>query len=346
MKIYFDEYYKNIHTAIFRFGVLKECLPSELITNDPKKADFKILPPFQMSKSIVKILKYRNDKYIVDEWLGTIIENFIEKGHFIPGIRFFEKLREVYFKNSQRIILTSQTYVDYLSKKLPLEKEKFDIFNWVVNTELFRPAENKVEYKTKVGAEEEDLVCVYYGGGFRFHGVEYIMQAIPLILKECDNIRFYFIGPNLGQYRTAELDSKSAFFSDILPKSMLLSYLRASDIFLSSFGSEKTMARVHPRTSLYEAMSCGLVPLASDLPGPKSAIEDGKNGLLIRPADPKDIVEKILYLSEHKHKLETMSKNARGTILKNHSPEYVRKIYKPKFLNMIEKVSLEIHSIT
>lgn len=345
MKIYFDPYYDNINTATFRIGVLRESLDRELIAKNPRNADIRILPPFQMSRSIFKTLKHRKDSYIVDEWLGTIIENTIEKGHLVPSKKFFEKFRAVYFKNSRKIIVISKTHADYLIEKIPASEGKFDVFNWIVDTRLYMPPENKEECKLKIGASEDDLVCLYFGGGYPFHGVEHIIDAVPLVQEKNKKIRFYFIGPKLWKYQTAKLKKQVSIISTVLPKMELIPYLKGSDIFLSSFGSEKTMARVHPRSSIYLAMGTGLVPLASNLPGPKTIIKDKKNGLLVKPANSVDIAEKILYLSENRSKLEKMGKNARKTIVEDHSPEYVRKIYKPKFLKLIEEISSEIHTI-
>lgn len=45
-----------------------------------------------------------------------------------------------------------------------------------------------------------------------------------------------------------------------------------------------------------EAMLCGCAVVATDIGGHREFIEDGKNGLLCRPGDPDDIVEKVEFL--------------------------------------------------
>ena len=47
---------------------------------------------------------------------------------------------------------------------------------------------------------------------------------------------------------------------------------------------------------LLEAMACGKPVIASNLPGVRSVVSDGQDGLLVRPGDVQDLAEKIEWL--------------------------------------------------
>jgi len=64
-----------------------------------------------------------------------------------------------------------------------------------------------------------------------------------------------------------------------------------------------------------EAMACGLPVIVSDLVGTKDYIIEGKNGLIFKARDYKDLANKILSISNMD--LKKMGKNASEHILKN-----------------------------
>lgn len=68
---------------------------------------------------------------------------------------------------------------------------------------------------------------------------------------------------------------------------------------------------------LTEAMQCGAVPVAFDsFASVKDIIEDGKNGLLVKPFCSKDFADKLAYLMSHPDALSKMSENALQSVRK------------------------------
>lgn len=87
-----------------------------------------------------------------------------------------------------------------------------------------------------------------------------------------------------------------------------------------------------PRIIL-EAMAIGRPVIATDWPGCKDAIENGKNGLLVNPKDHVDLAKKIIYSIENTKMIDKMAKSS-------------YKMCKEKFeINVINKKMLEIMQI-
>lgn len=84
--------------------------------------------------------------------------------------------------------------------------------------------------------------------------------------------------------------------------------------------------------ALMEAMASGLAVVGSDVGGIKTLIADGSNGLLVKPADPKDLGAAITSLLKNKEKRKVLGENAKKFISTNFSSikmvDETEKVYK------------------
>ena len=95
----------------------------------------------------------------------------------------------------------------------------------------------------------------------------------------------------------------------------VIELMQASDIFVMPSRFEGLSI------AMIEAMACGLPIVASDAPGLKTYITDGKNGLLFPVEDHKAMVKCILRLSEDKNMRERLSLGARESFEKEYNME-------------------------
>jgi glycosyltransferase involved in cell wall biosynthesis len=84
---------------------------------------------------------------------------------------------------------------------------------------------------------------------------------------------------------------------------------------------------------ILEALSTGLPVLTSDSTGGNDAIVNGYNGYVFKAGDDKDMIDKIDTLIHNVSSLETMSENARATVL-----NYTWEQYNKHILNFINKL--------
>lgn len=138
-------------------------------------------------------------------------------------------------------------------------------------------------------------------------GIDYLIDSIPLILSEIDNIRFELIGDgplmkNLQlKVNTMNLNKK-VFFTGWLdnPYQNLLNF----DVFVLPSLKEGLSL------SIMEAMSLGIPVVATKVGGVIELIEDSINGILVEPGDPKSIANGVISLLNNQCLRNEISKKA------------------------------------
>ena len=70
---------------------------------------------------------------------------------------------------------------------------------------------------------------------------------------------------------------------------------------------------------IFEYMAMQKPVIAPNVGPVQEIIRNGYNGVLIKPGDKTEMVEKILYLSQNRNKAKKLSQNARNSVLEKHT---------------------------
>ena len=111
------------------------------------------------------------------------------------------------------------------------------------------------------------------------YAIEYIIEAIPLVIEENNNIRFIFIGEGpltnkyLGIVKELGIESFTKFISWVSNEKLPM-YLSNSDIYVSSSLSDGSSL------CLLEALACGLPAVITDIKSNLEWIRNDYNGYL------------------------------------------------------------------
>jgi len=131
------------------------------------------------------------------------------------------------------------------------------------------------------------------------YNVSQLIQAIPFVLKEEPEIRFFIAGDgpereNLEkEVKELKIDSFVQFLGRI-PYEKMPGLLSESDIYVSTSFFDGTSV------SLLEAMASGCFPVVSDIPANREWIRDGENGFLVPVGDEKVLAKKIVEASRNR----------------------------------------------
>lgn len=113
----------------------------------------------------------------------------------------------------------------------------------------------------------------------------------------------------------------SFHYAGVVSGETKVSFLKGLDVFvLPSYFEGLPM-------SLLECMSYGCVPVVTPVGSIPQVVIEGENGLFIKDHDVDSIVDKIIFLCEHRNQVEKMGENARDTIFSHYNPKaYIERL--------------------
>jgi len=206
---------------------------------------------------------------------------------------------------ANRIVVESPSILSAYGMKNTLNVHVIPLY---VDTEEFRCINPFTERHKIVG---------YVGRLSRDKGVMNLVNAIPKVLDQLDDVRFVFVGEDLskgeieryvrGNNLGEAVDLVGWVHHDQIP-----SFLNEFRLLILPSFSEGL-----PNV-LLEAMACGTPVLASPVGGVVDLIEDGHSGFILRENSPKGIAESILRLLSNPG-LEEVGMRANEAILKGYS---------------------------
>lgn len=214
------------------------------------------------------------------------------------------------------ITCSSIDYVKHsnLKKYYQANPDKFRNISFGVNLEQF------VTYHDSVNENRKNKIILFVGGLDRAHyfkGLENLLKAFAEIIKRHE---FYPIilnvvgkGDLLPYYKSAAVNfgiEKSVFFYENVDNSKLVNFYNYCDcVVLPSTNKSEAFGLV-----LLEAMACSKPIITSNLPGVRSVFKNGRQGLLARPNDVKDLTDKIKIVLSDKKSAEAMGVEGRKLV--------------------------------
>jgi glycosyltransferase involved in cell wall biosynthesis len=227
-------------------------------------------------------------------------------------LRIFE---EGMLAQAKKIIAVSHFTKWELTHYYKIPENKIRVIHNGVNTNKFKPNQNKRRVKAELGFNPDDIAIVSVGRLYARKGLFTLIESMPAVVRQFGNVKFIISGK--GQ--SDEIRKLSAHaeklgvkdnivFTGYYPDRKLPKLYQAADVFAFS-----TFYEHHPFAVL-EAMASGLPVVTTSVGGIPETIESGRNGFLVEPLNTKQFADKILYLLEHPDEAEEMGVKARQTV--------------------------------
>jgi len=221
-------------------------------------------------------------------------------------------------KQSKKIIVMNKLSKKILEKEYKINKNKIDvILHGIPQTPL---SDGYLE-KKKLKLEKKKILSTY-GLLNQGKGIEYVIQALPDVIKKHPNIIYLILGQthpvikrNEGEiYRNflkkeikrLKLEDNVKFYNKYLDTNKIIFYLNATDIYISPMLDEKQSVS----GTISHALGCGKPVISTATSYAKSIITNG-NGLLVGFKNPKSISKAIIALLDNPdEKTKKLSQNA------------------------------------
>lgn len=282
---------KNRSFAVLTFGVLIPWKLRRLL----EKEKFDII---HLHGSVAPTLPYLAIKY-------SKAKNFItfhsahEKSY---GYILWEPVLEQYFRKLDGLIAVSTVARDSVSKYFP---GTYRIIPNGIDTGRFRSALKPIE------ALDGFAPKILFVGRFEPRkGLKYLLQAFPRILHDVPSAKLVIVGQGfLERYYRRHVEEHikgSVLFVGHVSPEDLPRYYASCDLYCSPATGAESFGIV-----LLEAMATETPIVCSDIPGYRTLMEEGKEGLFFKARDPGSLAERILFLLKDRKLMQRMGKAGR-----------------------------------
>ncbi len=252
-------------------------------------------------------------------------------------------LKASYIKNLDRIILSNGTMKSLIKSIHNLEEEKLDIINRGILLDDYEIKESKEELRRKLNIEENSFILLSVGNHVKRKGFDLVIKAIDKILKGDPSIpiKYYLIGS--GNYtqklkeitRELKLNKFIEFLGEI-DDNERNRYYKSSDVFLMpSISTNKTIEGFG--ITFIEANYFKLPVIGASTGGITEAIIDEKTGLLTKPNNIDDLIEKILILYNQPEIRKEMGNNGFNRVIENYNWDKIYNEYINVFKNSLNE---------
>ncbi len=196
-----------------------------------------------------------------------------------------------------------------------IQKDKISVIpNGIVPITLNEA--DRSEVRKQMGAGENDVVLLSVGRLVYQKAHEYLVSALPAVLKESPNVKVGICGDGLlradieKQIQSLGLEKEIKLFG---MQANVTKYLAAADVFVLPSRWEGLPI------ALLEAMSAGLPVIATRVEGVDEVVEEGVHGMLVQPESTEELVKAILQLSKDVAQRHQMGDAARLRVLERYT---------------------------
>lgn len=208
--------------------------------------------------------------------------------------------------NNSSKTITNSTATRKFCLEAGLDSEKIDVIPFGVDTDFFRPL--------NVYKDENIFQILSVGYLIERKGFEYLIKAMPHVLKEYKQVRLKIVGSGPLESNLKELiyeldlGDEVEIVKNVTDEELLMLY-NSADLFVlpsivDSEGNTEGLGVV-----LLEAMACGIPVVGSDVGGIADIIQNESIGFLVPEKDIFELSKEIIKLIEDTELLEKMGLN-------------------------------------
>jgi len=186
---------------------------------------------------------------------------FLKEDSFIyRGIRQFEKVLNRF---PDAILVSSSKMADILRNEFHSAEDKIFIVEDGVNTDVFRPDIEVTSLRKSLGIPENKKIVVFLGLLNEYQGIDYLLKAIPLVVKDFKDVHFLIMGyPNVERYKKNAI---KLGIIDFVTFTGRIDYDRANEyLALGDIAVSPKISETESNGKIYNYMASGLPTVVFD----------------------------------------------------------------------------------
>ena len=284
---------------------------------------------------IAKLLSLLRRKPLVFDFFWSMYCSFVEdrklfkKGSLISNM--LKSIDRFSCKVSNLLLLDTQTHIEYTSKTLNVDKEKFKRI-WVgADESIFYPIKRK---------ERTGFTVLFFGTFIPLQGIKTILRSARILERQ--RIKFRIIGK--GQLSTEvkklakTLRLKNCDFIDWVPMEDLPTEISNADVCLGIFGSSMKADSVIPN-KVFDSIACNKSCITEDSLAIREIFTDKKDIFLVPAADEESLSRAILTLKNNNSLRDEIAQHGYNLFLKHFSTFAIGY----QMINLIKEIKVPIN---
>jgi len=302
-----------------------------------RDSDFIFVGSSDTSRPLVLLAKIISRKSVVWDAHYSIYDTMVNDrrlaGRYSFKALYYWSLDWLGCVTADIILLDTDHHINYFSEEFKIRKNKFIKILVGANEELLKSflPESNIDNKN-------NFLVNFHGNFIPLQGIEHIIQAAKT-LEEYPEIKFKLIGRGQTYKKmrdlAIELKIINIDFTERVPYKEIPVLISGAHISLGIFGDSEKALRVIPN-KIYEAMVLKKAIISGDSPGINELFENRKNILLCRPADSRDLADKILELYNNRDLLNNIAAGAYDLFKEKCRPEIVVRPLLDKLNNYVK----------
>lgn len=209
----------------------------------------------------------------------------------------FEKILTPHLLKYEYFIIKSADFITVASKAMKellilkgINHNKIEVvYDGVDKQDIPQQKEKDAEYG-----------IIHLGAIDRQHGVEIIVQAIPIVIKEVPHAKFFFVGGGRELLNIKNLAKNlgvmnNCIFTDCLPCKEAREFLKKATIGIIP-RRDVLPNRIITTLKIFEYWASRTAVISASLEGIKEIASNSENILWFRSGDDKDLARRIIYL--------------------------------------------------
>ncbi len=245
----------------------------------------------------------------------------------------FEFLDAFYIRFFPRIIAVSPEVQQLMRRYLIPDKKMQMIINGIDMQEFRKDQTAGRKIRNELGIDAGSPLIGAFGRISPEKGQKYFIAAAVRVLAVFPEARFLIVGDGFQEEEMKQYAAGLGVLDQLVFagfRQNIAAFYSALDVFVLPSLIEGTPM------ALLEAMAAELSVIASNVGGVGRIIQDGKNGMLVSPADEEELAAAVVRLLRNPAKAKNMAENALFTIAEKYSAKKMSAEYMKIYTEVVQ----------
>ncbi len=224
-------------------------------------------------------------------------------------------------RRAEAVVSVCPEVFESLRRVRPVEAERCVVIRNGVDPVQFAP-QSASQARATLGLTGSGPYIGFVGGFFPWHGLETLVEAVPLVMKTFPDLQVLLVGdgqtkPVLERVVHQKHLTAQVRFVGRAELEAVPTWVAAMDVCIVLH--KQTRSYPGDSMKLWEYLACGRPVVTTAGPGYGDTVEAMGAGLAAQPDDPSDLARQLIRLLENQDLRTQMGERGRSAVLQSHS---------------------------